>query len=68
MDPNFLTSISGKQTYRALLYGAEYETHTDRNSHVHGCHDFDVLCAVCHVSKRTAVYMLQDGSESTMDT
>jgi len=57
MDPNFLTPISGIQG-RALIYGAEYETFTDSNSHVHGRHNFDVPCAVCHVSNRTAVYMI----------
>ena len=58
LDPNFLTLISGSQTHRALMYGAEYETLTDSNSHVHGRQDHDVPCAVCHVSNRTAVYMV----------
>ena len=58
LDPNFLTPISGSQTYRALMYGAEYETVTDSNSHIHGRHNTDVPCAVCHVSNRTAVYMV----------
>jgi len=58
MDPNFLTPISGNQQYRALMYGAEYETVTDSNSHVHGRQDTDIPCAVCHVSNRTAVYMV----------
>ena len=57
LDPNFLTAITGTQ-YRALMYGAEYQTNTNRNSHVHGRHDTDVPCAVCHVSNRTAVYMV----------
>ena len=57
MDPNFLTPISGRQL-RAYMYGAEYQTYTDSNSHVHGHHDTDVLCAVCHVSNCTAVYMV----------
>jgi len=57
LDPNFLTLISGVQ-YRALMYGAEYETNTDSNSHVHGHDDLDVPCAVCHASNRTAVYMV----------
>ena len=57
LDPNFLTPISGVQ-HRALMYGAEYQTDTDSNSHVHGRHDHDVPCAVCHVSNRTAVYMV----------
>ena len=57
LDPNFLTAISGSQT-RALLYGAEYETHTASNSYLHGRQEHDVPCAVCHVSNRTAVYMV----------
>ena len=57
MDPNFLTPISGIQ-YRSYIYGAEYQTHTDSNSHVHGRLDHDIPCAVCHVSNRTAVYMV----------
>ena len=57
LDPNFLTPISGGQ-YRAYMYGAEYQTATDSNSHVHGRTDTDVPCAVCHVSNRTAVYMV----------
>ena len=58
LDPNFLTPISGNQGPRAYMYGAEYETHTDSNSHVHGVDELDVPCAVCHVSNRTAVYMV----------
>ena len=57
LDPKFLTPISGIQS-RALMYGAEYETHTASNSHVHGRQNTDVPCAVCHVSDRTAVYMV----------
>ena len=56
-DPNFLRTISGRQE-RGYMYGAEYETNTDSNSHVHGVDDSDVPCAVCHVSTRTAVYMV----------
>ena len=33
-------------------------TDTNSNSRVHGRHDTDVPCAVCHVSNRTAVYMV----------
>ena len=40
------------------MYGSEYDIHTDSNNHVHGHHDTDVPCAVCHVSNRTAVYMV----------
>ena len=58
LDPNFLTSISGDQRYRASIYGAEYETHTDVTSHVHGRRHLNIPCAVCHVSNRTTVYMV----------
>ena len=51
-----LVETSGSElTYN---YGAEYQTHTDSNSYLHGCYDHDVPCAVCHVSNRTAVYMV----------
>ena len=58
LDPNFLTSVSGNQHGRALIYGAEYETLKDSDSPVHGRHSTDVPCAVCHVSNRNAVYMV----------
>ena len=58
LDPNFLTPISGNQNHRGLMYGAEYQTSTYSNSYLHGRHDTDVPCAVCHVSNRTAVYMV----------
>ena len=58
LDPNFLTPISGDQRYRPLMYGGEYQTNTDSNSHVHGRHQNDVPCAVCHISNRNAVYMV----------
>ena len=58
LDPNFLTPISGIQTHRGYMYGAEYETLTDSSSHVHGRHSFEVPCAVCHVSNRNSVYMV----------
>ena len=57
LDPNFLTQISGNQL-RALIFGAEYETSTNRYSYLHGRHDHDVPCAVCHVRYRSAVYMV----------
>ena len=61
LDPNFLPpiiSIGGRQDVRSYIYGAEYETWTVSNSHVHGRQSTDVICAVCHVSNRTAVYMV----------
>jgi len=57
LDPNFLTPISGTQS-RALMYGAEYYTHTDRNSYLHGRNEHDVPCAVCYVAGRSSVYMV----------
>ena len=58
MDPNFFTAISRDQKWRALIYGAEYQTHTDSNSHVHGRYNFNVPCAVCHVTEHSALYMV----------
>ena len=50
MDPNFLPEISGNHHRRALIYGAEYRTLTDSNSHmhVHGCHGLDIrtMCSL----------------------
>ena len=57
LDPNFLTPISGNQT-RSFMYGAEYRTHTDSKSYLHGRNNAQVPCAVCYVSNRTAVYMV----------
>ena len=58
LDPNFLPEIKGRQTYRGYMYGAEYKIDTDSSSPIHGRHSTDVPCAVCHVSNRTAVYMV----------
>ena len=57
LDPNFLTPFDGNQS-RAYMYEAEYQNNTDSNSRLHGCNDDDVLFAVCHVSNRTAIYMV----------
>ena len=57
LDPQYLTSISGDQ-YRAYIHGGLYKTHTDGNSHLHGREETSIPCAVCHVSNRTAVYMV----------
>ena len=56
LDPNFLAPVSGDQQYRTYMHGAEYQTYTD--SRFHGSNDHEVPCAVCHVSNRTAVYMV----------
>ena len=58
LDPNFLTPISVGHQYRDLIYGAEYYTHGDNKDPVKGVHRTEVPCAVCHVSNRTAVYMV----------
>ena len=58
LDPNFLREINGNQVYRGLMYGAEYKTYTDSNSHAHGRVNTDVPCAVCHVSNHTAFHMV----------
>ena len=56
--PYFLPPFSGDQKYRALIYGAEYQSHTDKSSYANGRFNHDVPCAVCHVSNRTVVYMV----------
>ena len=56
LDPNFLRIISGSQHYRALMYGAEYETYSP--GYYQGRYQSDIPCAVCHVSKHTSVYMV----------
>jgi len=57
LDPNFLPAISGLQR-RSYMHGAEYHTHTDRNSYFHGRDVTDVPCAVCYVTQRNTVYMI----------
>ena len=57
LDPNFLTPISGTNG-RAYMYGAEYESGVDSNTHIRRSHNHDIPCAVCHVSNHTAVYMV----------
>ena len=57
LKPKFLPEISGTQ-HRNFMYGAEYLSYTDSNSHVHGRQHTDIPCAVCHVSNRTALYMV----------
>ena len=57
LDPRYLRPITGSQT-RSFMYGAEYETHTDTNSYLHGRQNHDVPCAVCYVTQRSTVYML----------
>jgi len=58
IDPNFLTPISGGPQHRAYIYGSEYYTYGSSDSHANRVHLNDVPCAVCHVSNRTAVYMV----------
>ena len=58
LDPNFLTPISNGPQHRDYMYGAEYFTYGDSNSPGNAAHFSDVPCAVCHVSNRTAAYMV----------
>ena len=58
LDPNFLTSISSGVQGRDYIYGAEYYTYGDNKNPVKGVHLNDVPCAICHISNRTAVYMV----------
>ena len=40
MDPQFPTPVANRgHDHRAIIQGAEYETWTYSNSHVHGHHD-----------------------------
>ena len=55
LDPNYLSSVGGRTTYRAHMFGTEYQTSTDNYRHIHGRL---VPCAVCYVTKRSTVYML----------
>ena len=57
LDPNFHTSIRGTQ-HRGYMYGAKYQTHTARNTHLDGRDGYAMPCAVCHVSNCNAVYMV----------
>ena len=74
LDFNFLTPISKDQHWRALMYGAEYETHTVTVTFV------DVITLMYHVQFVMSVivlqstwfllstHALQDGPGSIMDT
>ena len=57
LDPNFLTPIVGSQR-RNYMQGAEYYTLTNSYSSFHGRQYYEVPCAVCYVSQRSAVYMV----------
>ena len=54
LDPKFYKTVSGAQPW-AYIYGAEYE---ETNGLVANSHDKDVLCAVCYVPTRNALYMI----------
>ena len=56
-DPQFGYIVSGYQNNEGILVGAEYSTghvHDDRK-HVN---NYNVPCAVCHVTERSAVYSM----------
>ena len=48
--------ISGAQ-HRGLMYGAEYDTYTDSNSHLHGRHFHNLPCAIRYITQHSTVYM-----------
>ena len=54
LDPRYLTTISGSQSY-GFMYGADYQW---TNNLLSNSHDKDALCAVCYVPTRNVVYML----------
>ena len=54
LDPNYLHTLPGSQTNVAGMFGAEYQTDNFNRA----VQDNDVPCAVCYVSKRSAVYMV----------
>ena len=60
LDSNYLQTIDGsKKLSRGPMYGAEYQTDTNSNSHLlHGRHNHDVPCAVCYVTQRSTVNMV----------
>ena len=41
--------------YRALMCGGEYEIYTNNNSYIHGHHDTNVPCTVCHISNHITI-------------
>ncbi|XP_078309752.1 uncharacterized protein LOC111107576 isoform X2 [Crassostrea virginica] len=55
-DPQWGIYKDGLDGYKALVYGAEYETYT-YNENFAGMHDHDVPCAVCLVHNRSVVRM-----------
>ena len=57
LDPNFCTSISVTQ-HRGYMYGAQYQKHNARYTHLDGGDGYAIPCTVYHVSNRTAVYMV----------
>ena len=54
LDPKSYKTVSGTQR-RAYMYGAEYDN-TDQL--VANSHNTEVLCAVCYVPTRNALYMI----------
>ena len=53
-DPDYLSGTAGFSV-SSHIYGAEYEFHSGPNTHTL---DYNVPCAVCHVSTRATVIMV----------
>ena len=55
----YFTYITGTQTGRAYLYGAEYQTAGSYdNGLLNSFQDHNVPCAVCYISTRETVVMI----------
>ena len=58
-QPQYSIYTAGRQSGRAYLYGAEYQTGAGyANSPLRSFHDYNVPCAVCYSSTRETVVMI----------
>ena len=57
-QPQYSTYTAGTQTYRAFLYGAEYETGGYTTGPLRSFHEHNAPCAVCYTSARETVVMI----------
>ena len=57
-QPQYSTYTAGSQTFRAFLYGAEYETGSYTTGPLHSVHEHNAPCAVCYASTRETVVMI----------
>jgi len=58
-QPQYSTYTAGRQSGRAFLYGAEYETSGGiQTGPLRSVHDHNVPCAICYASTRETVVMI----------